>query len=62
MPGHIDSEKIWLSGKTLDCRPKDCEFDHPSLQLNLLNKRAQRALRGSPEEKVKGQDEAIILL
>jgi len=26
---------IWLSGKTLDCRPRDCEFD-PSLQLKVL--------------------------
>jgi len=25
--GH--SEGIWLSGKTLDCRPRDCEFDPP---------------------------------
>ena len=24
---------IWLSGKTLNCRPRDCEFDPPSLQL-----------------------------
>jgi len=31
------SEGIWLSGKTLDCRPRDCEFDPPSLQLKLLN-------------------------
>jgi len=23
------SEGIWLSGKTLDCRPRDCEFDPP---------------------------------
>ena len=30
------SEGIWLSGKTLDCRPRDCEFDPPSLQLKLL--------------------------
>jgi len=29
-------EGIWLSGKTLDCRPRDCEFDPPSLQLKLL--------------------------
>ena len=28
----------WLSGKTLDCRPRDCEFDPPSLQLKLLKK------------------------
>ena len=28
------SEGIWLSGKTLDCRPRDCKFDPPSLQLN----------------------------
>jgi len=27
---------IWLSGKTLDCRPRDCEFDSPSLRLKLL--------------------------
>jgi len=27
---------IWLSGKTFDCRPRDCEFDPPSLQLKLL--------------------------
>ena len=32
------SEGIWLSGKTLDCRPRDCEFDPPSLQLKLLKK------------------------
>ena len=24
---------FWLSGKTLDCRPRDCEFYPPSLQL-----------------------------
>jgi len=30
------SEGIWLSGKTLDCRPRDCKFDPPSLQLKLL--------------------------
>ena len=24
------SEGIWLSGKTLDCRPSDCEFDPPT--------------------------------
>ena len=29
-------EGIWLSGKTLDCQPRDCEFDSPSLQLKLL--------------------------
>ena len=33
---HFSSEGIWLSGKTLDCRPRDWEFDPPSLQLNLL--------------------------
>ena len=22
---------IWLSGKTLECRPSDCEFDPPPL-------------------------------
>ena len=33
------SEGIWLSGKTLDCRPRDCEFDPPSLQLKLLKRR-----------------------
>ena len=33
--GHELSEGIWLSGKTLDCRPRDCEFDSPSHQLNL---------------------------
>jgi len=27
---------ICLSGKTLDCQPRDCEFDPPSLQLKLL--------------------------
>jgi len=27
------SEEIWLSGKTLDCRTRDCEFDPPSIQL-----------------------------
>ena len=32
------SEGIWLSGKTLDCRPRDCEFDPPSLQLKLIKK------------------------
>jgi len=31
---HIN-EGIWLSGKTLDSRPRDCEFDPPSLQLQL---------------------------
>ena len=30
----LNSEGIWLSGKTLDCRPRDCEFDPLSLQLN----------------------------
>jgi len=30
------SEGIWLSGKTLDCRPRDFEFDPPSLQLKSL--------------------------
>jgi len=25
----VISEGIWLSGKTLDCRPRDCEFDPP---------------------------------
>jgi len=29
---------------------------------NVVNKRAQRALGRSPEEKVKGQGEAVILL
>ena len=29
-------EGIWLSGKTLDCRPRDCEIDLLSLQLKLL--------------------------
>ena len=33
------SEGIWLSGKTFDCRPRDCEFDPPSLQLKLLKRR-----------------------
>jgi len=34
-----DSDGIWLSGKTFDCRPRDCEFDPPpSLQLKLLIK------------------------
>jgi len=33
-----NSEGIWLSGKTLDCLPRDCEFDPPSLQLKLLKK------------------------
>jgi len=32
----LSSKGIWLSGKTLACRPKDCEFDPPSLQLKLL--------------------------
>ena len=32
------------------------------LSLVFQNKRAQRALGRSPEEKVKGQGEAIILL
>jgi len=32
----FNSEGNWLSGKTLDCRPRDCEFDPPSLQLKLL--------------------------
>jgi len=32
------------------------------LTILFLNKRAQRALGRSPEEKVKGQGEAIILL
>jgi len=32
------SEGIWLSGKKLDCRPRDCEFDPPSLQQKLLKK------------------------
>ena len=31
-----NSEGIWLSGKTLDCRPRNCEFDPRSLQLKLL--------------------------
>ena len=31
------SEGIWLRGKALDCRPRDCEFDPLSLQLKLLN-------------------------
>ena len=35
----LSSEGIWLSGKTLDCRPRDCEFDPPSLQLKLLKRR-----------------------
>jgi len=35
-------EGIWLSGKTLDCRPRDCEFDPPSLQLKLLKRRYLR--------------------
>ena len=29
---------IWLSGKTLDCRPRDCEFDPPSLQLKIIKR------------------------
>jgi len=33
------SEGICLSGKTLDCRPKYCEFDPLSLQLKLLKMR-----------------------
>jgi len=36
--GRIRSEGIWLSSKTLDCRPRDCEFDPPSLQLKLLKR------------------------
>jgi len=35
----LASERIWLSGKTLDCRPRDCEFNPPSLQLKLLKRR-----------------------
>ena len=27
---------IWLSGKTLDCQPRDCEFDPPHLKLHVL--------------------------
>ena len=42
------SEWIWLSGKTLDCRPRDCEFDPPSLQLKLLKK---EICTGSSQEK-----------
>jgi len=42
------SERIWLSGKTLDCRPRDCEFDPPSLQLKLLKK---EICTGSSQEK-----------
>ena len=32
-------EGIWLSGKTFDCRARDCEFDPPSLQRKLLKRR-----------------------
>jgi len=32
----VVNEGIWLSGKTLDCQPRDCEFDPLSLQLKLL--------------------------
>ena len=45
----IDSEGIWLSGRTLDCRPRDCEFDPPSLQLKLLKK---EICTGSSQEKM----------
>ena len=31
-------------------------------EIHVVNKRAQRALGRSPEEKVKGQGEAIILI
>ena len=43
-----NSEGIWLSGKTLKCRPRDCEFDPPSLQLKLLKK---EVCTGSSQEK-----------
>jgi len=32
------------------------------ISYKFTNKRAQRALGRSPEEKIKGQDEAIILI
>jgi len=32
------SEGIWLSGKTLDCRPRDCEFD-PLTPTKITNRR-----------------------
>ena len=32
-------EGIWLIGKTIDCRPRDCEFDLPSLQLKITKRR-----------------------
>jgi len=34
--GNSGNKQLSLSGKTLDCRPRDCEFDPPSLQLKLL--------------------------
>ena len=42
------SEGIWLSGKTLDCRARDCEFDPPSLQLKLLR---SKLCAGSSQDK-----------
>jgi len=37
----IKCEGMWLSGKTLDCRPRDCEFDSPppQNQLNISKRR-----------------------
>jgi len=37
-------------------------YENPIFDPVKINKRAQRALGRSPEEKVKGQGEAIILL
>ena len=42
-----EGEGIWLSGKTLDCRHRDSEFDPPSLQLKLL----KGVCTGSSQEK-----------
>jgi len=42
------SEGNWLSGKTLECRPRDSEFNPTSLQLKLLKK---EIFTGSSQEK-----------
>jgi len=55
--------KAILSPTVLNCyQPLQKKSTSNSTTMKITNKRAQRALGHSPEEKVKGQGEAIILL